>query len=1119
MTGTRFGSTSLKTRYFRIIASVFALIILCGTAFFLYINRAQTQISEDRNQLNKKTAIINELAENLNEIFFRARGYIALKNENELVLLNQALRDFDGVLKSYSQLNLSPEEAKYREDLRTFFIEYKSTLLPKALKLAGEDDYNALRTFSEEGITARVNGFLEYTKGYKQRAEAASNDLAKQSIHRANGFTLVAFLFSTAILLLFTLLVWRILRNLIAPILKLEGATHSLAAGEEILLGTIHQKDEIGRLYNAFLDMARSIQDKEEELMMQNEELQAQQDELHDQQHRLQRSLNEIESMMKALDQSAAVGILSAKGVFTYANDNLSSYTGYRNSEIIGYTYKLFELSNMRPEDMEEMYRKLKTGGVWMHEAGLNTKSGDTTWLNLTIVPYLNSEGAIYQYILIASDITSLKNIQQELALTLKATEQTKSILELNNQLNHDISYTLDKDEFVNKFLQFMTRLYAFDSSFFLLNRDNVYASQGIPQERIGHYIEDSSSEMMLHRLKTEKSYVVKRPATELEQGISPGKLFCYDYYTTVTNADGEILAVFCGTRIGHAFNNEELNEIQGLMNRVSLAIERLFMYDEIEHARKLNQDIVNNVNEGIQFVDTEGTMLHINKVLCQLTDFRESEERSQVPKNVWMEHFMQAANESEMIREFFREALEQDFTNSLSMKYSIGTESVKHVDMYAIPVFRRDARIGTLFVHRDITREYELDLMKSELVSTVSHELRTPLSSVLGFTELLLARTMKPEKQLKYLETIHKEAKRLTELINDFLDLQRMESGKQQYITAPANLSEIVLGVLDQYKLGTHNVLLTDEAHNAEVEVDRDKIIQVMTNLLSNAIKFSPDSNEVNVHLHNEEDRIVVSIQDHGLGIPKDQIGQLFQKFRRVDNSASKRIGGTGLGLAICKEIIDKQKGEIGIGSVEGEGTTVWFSLPNLHSEHRPYEEDNGKWNADKEVKPNVMIVEDDYSLSLLLSEELKGKGFRVTHHYHPQKAFDQALKTPFVAIVVDLMLGEELDGWDLIRMLKEDHRTEHIPVVISSALDKSDKNALNNVIQKYLTKPYPPGELSSTLEEIVMIRQASGEVLFPDNRPEEDKSEDRDSVQDPGTDKEKPDKEKDNDRDWEKD
>jgi CheY-like chemotaxis protein/anti-sigma regulatory factor (Ser/Thr protein kinase) len=291
------------------------------------------------------------------------------------------------------------------------------------------------------------------------------------------------------------------------------------------------------------------------------------------------------------------------------------------------------------------------------------------------------------------------------------------------------------------------------------------------------------------------------------------------------------------------------------------------------------------------------------------------------------------------------------------------------------------------------------------------------------------------------------------------------------------------VLGVIDQYKLNsTHHILFFDEAQNAEVEVDKDKIVQVMTNLLSNAIKFSPGSKEIKVRLHNEESRVVVEVQDYGLGIPKNQIGELFQKFRRVDNSASKRIGGTGLGLAICKEIIEKQKGTIAIESVEGEGTVVRFSLPVLHAAGARHEDDLvQKLNLETEQKPSVMIVEDDYSLSLLLSEELKGKGFRVIHHYHPQQAFDQALKTPFAAIVVDLMLGEELDGWDLISMLKNDERTQNVPIVISSALDKADKELLDNV-QKYLTKPYPPGELTGTLREIVEIKQGTGEVLFPD-------------------------------------
>ncbi|WP_052088339.1 ATP-binding protein [Paenibacillus wynnii] len=1072
--------TSIKTKYLRIIIILFSIIILLGSISFIYLNKKQTQQQEAREVLQNKTNTIDVLAESLKEVIFRARSYAAFKSDNDLELLNTEFQKLDGLMNTYSLLDLSTEEVQFRDDIEAFYTQYKTDILPEMIRLVDADDYAGLRAFSQDGTTQDVNSFILYTKEFKQKSDLTLDTMAMDSIHKANNLTWIGFLFSTLILLFFTWITWRIIKDLINPILLLEGATHSVAAGDEILLSQLHSQDEIGRLYNAFLDMARSIQDKEEELMMQNEELFAQQDELQAQQSKLQNSLSEINSMMKALDQSSAVGILTDKGVFSYANDNLSEYTHYKKSEIIGYTYRLFEVNNISSIHFQRIFRKLKNGGVWSDEVQILAKDESYLWLHLTAVPYLDENGNVYQYILIANDITSMKSTQQELATTLKNTQQTQMMLELNNQLNHEITYTLDKYEFADKFIQSMNRLYSFDSSFFLLVRDKIAAVRGIPQESVERYIENDNNEM-LYRMQTEKSYIIKRLSTPSEQGISPDVMYSYDYYTTVVNAKDEILAVFCGSRVGHSFTKEEINEVQGMMNRVALAIERLFMYEEIEHGRKLNQDIVNNVNEGIQFVDSEGNILHINKALRQIFDFRLSSEGTQIPKEQWMEHFTSQSMESKDFQRFYLTAISENSVESSSMKYSIGSKPVKHIDVYAIPVFRRNTRIGTLFVHRDITREYELDLMKSELVSTVSHELRTPLSSVLGFTELLLSKTMKPEKQLKYLETIHKEAKRLTDLINDFLDLQRMESGKQQYVTEHANLSEIVLGVIEQYKLSnTHQVLLVDEAQNAEVDVDKNKIIQVLTNLLGNAIKFSPNSSEVKVLLHNEQGYIVVQIQDSGMGIAQDQISQLFQKFRRIDNSASKRIGGTGLGLAICKEIIDKQQGTIGIDSVEGEGTTVWFRIPVLHAEATGQEEDHNKWSTDKENKPNVLIVEDDNSLSLLLSEELKAKGFRVTHHYHPQKAYDQALKTSFVAIVVDLMLGEELDGWDLIRMLKTDPRTENIPIVISSALDKSDKD-LMNVVQKYLTKPYPPGELSNTIEEIVKIKQGLGEVLFP--------------------------------------
>ncbi|WP_151734584.1 ATP-binding protein [Paenibacillus tengchongensis] len=1081
MSRTKFANLSIRSKYFRIITAMFIVVILTAGCLFIYINSQQAKLSRERETLQYKAQTINELAATLNDVFFRARGYISLKNDNELQLAYAALEKLDVVLASYSQLKLSPEETQFLGDLRAFKTEYENEMLPQAIAYVQTDDYESVRELSESGSTARVNDFLAYTKNYKVRADQVQNDMVQQSVRQSNMFTVTAFALSALLLLLFMIIIWRILRTLVNPIIKLETATHSLAAGEAVLLGELNTQDEIGRLYGAFLHMARSIQDKEEELTVQNEELQAQQDELQDQQFRLERSLSEIESIMEALNQSFAVAILSAKGVFTYINEKVTEYTGYRAAEIVGHPYRLFEMRNLSSAQLEDMQRKRETGMVWSDELLIDAKNGTPLWLHLTLKPYLNDEGGIYQYILIASNITSLKHAQQELAATLTRTEETKTMLERSNQLNHDITYTLDKQQFAGKFIDFMNRQYAFDSSLFLLIRGGIAATKGIPAEMVKQYLD---GEGMLYRMQTEKSYVTVRPASRSEQGISPVQLDAYDYYAAVMSADNEILAVFCGTRVGASFSEEETKDIQGLMNRVALAIERLYMYEEIEHARTLNLDIINNVAEGIQFIEMDGTMSQMNKALRQMFSYGKWNEGNRMPPDRWLEHLLGQVGESEALRHFYNQAMAADFTNSGTMKYSIGGEMLKHVDVYAIPVFRREERLGTLFVHRDITREYELDQMKSELVSTVSHELRTPLSSVLGFTELLLNKTMKPDKQQKYLQTIHREAQRLTDLINDFLDLQRMESGTQQYNPEKLNLSELVLGVIEQYKLGsTHHILFEDEAENAAVEADRNKLIQVLTNLFSNAIKFSPGRGEIKVMLRNEPGVIVVEIRDKGLGIPQDQIGQLFQKFRRVDNSAAKRIGGTGLGLAICKEIIEKQNGTIGLESAEGEGTTVWFRLPVLQPQTARPEEEPYKWSPDKDEKPSVMIVEDDYSLSLLLSEELKAKGFKVTHHYQPQQAFEQALRTPFQAVIVDLMLGEELDGWDLIMMLKHDERTADVPIVISSALDQADQSLLENV-RRYLTKPYPPGELSSTLQDILNASGASGEVLFPETR-----------------------------------
>lgn len=230
-----------------------------------------------------------------------------------------------------------------------------------------------------------------------------------------------------------------------------------------------------------------------------------------------------------------------------------------------------------------------------------------------------------------------------------------------------------------------------------------------------------------------------------------------------------------------------------------------------------------------------------------------------------------------------------------------------------------------------DISERKEMERLKDELVSTVSHELRTPLTSLRGFAELMLKRDFPSEKQREFLGIIHRESLRLTELINDFLDLQRIESGRQKYDFEARELEPLLretLSVFNQ-ELGRHSLRLNVSPSLPLVHVDAARLQQVMTNLLSNALKFSPQGGQITVGARLEGEVVKVWVTDQGVGIPPEAIPNLFHQFFRVDNQDTRSIGGTGLGLALVKEIVKTHGGRIWVESTVGIGSTFFFTLP----------------------------------------------------------------------------------------------------------------------------------------------------------------------------------------------
>lgn len=228
-----------------------------------------------------------------------------------------------------------------------------------------------------------------------------------------------------------------------------------------------------------------------------------------------------------------------------------------------------------------------------------------------------------------------------------------------------------------------------------------------------------------------------------------------------------------------------------------------------------------------------------------------------------------------------------------------------------------------------------QIERLKDELVSTVSHELRTPLTSLRGFAELMLKRSFSPEKQKEFLSVIHKEATRLTELINDFLDIQRIESGKQTYHFEELNIAPLFRDVVTVFMSTTehHTFQLEIDEQLPKVQADSARVHQVLANLLSNALKFSPQGGQIRIGARQEHEHLTVWVADDGIGIPPEVMPRLFSKFFRVDNKETRTIGGTGLGLALVKDTIEAHGGQVWVESVLGHSSTFFFTLPLINS------------------------------------------------------------------------------------------------------------------------------------------------------------------------------------------
>ncbi|CAM3625462.1 cell wall metabolism sensor histidine kinase WalK [Cytobacillus oceanisediminis] len=249
----------------------------------------------------------------------------------------------------------------------------------------------------------------------------------------------------------------------------------------------------------------------------------------------------------------------------------------------------------------------------------------------------------------------------------------------------------------------------------------------------------------------------------------------------------------------------------------------------------------------------------------------------------------------------------------------------------------------GLITVLHDITEQEKIDMERREFVANVSHELRTPLTTMRSYLEALAEGAWKDEEIApNFLDVTQNETERMIRLVNDLLQLSKMDSKDYRLTKEWIDFIFFYNRIIDRFEMTKQQNVTFERRlpdHSAFVEIDEDKLTQVLYNIISNALKYSPEGGKVTFSIGEKDEFIIVSVSDEGVGIPKENIDKIFERFYRVDKARTRKLGGTGLGLAIAKEMVEAHGGEIWATSTEGKGTTISFSLPYVRTEEDDWE------------------------------------------------------------------------------------------------------------------------------------------------------------------------------------
>ncbi|WP_138502748.1 PAS domain S-box protein [Nostoc sp. PA-18-2419] len=756
------------------------------------------------------------------------------------------------------------------------------------------------------------------------------------------------------------------------------------------------------------------------------------------------------------------------------------AYTGQTQEQVAGWGW----IDPIHPDDCAHSAEVWNTAvanrGIYQTEYRLRGKDGIYRYFSVCGAPVLEADGSIREWIGTCTDIHDRK---------LAEAENQR----LMDMLNHSSDAVIVRDfaDNITHWSQGAERLYG-------------WSSQEVKNRAIIHNLLDTIFPKPLAQIQTE----CLQQGTwegELQHTTRDGKcIIVQSRWTMQLDASGQPCATLeintdITARKQAEIGLRQLNQqLEARVTERTAALE-----NTLAEAQGLNA-ILDNLADGLLVTDTTGQITHFNPAFLAMYGLT-----GDTLKGHYQE--LPISGLADLVQK-----TQSHPSEVLAAEVTLAKERIGQA--VAAAIFKRGSGnepatcFGSALLIRDITVEKEIDKMKTDFISTVSHELRTPLTSVLGFASIikeklesdvfpmLTGEDRKLQKTIKRvgdnLNIIVSEAERLTSLINDVLDIAKMEAGKVEWQMQPLDPTELLdwatTSTAALFETNGLELITEIEPGLPEVVGDRNRLLQVLINLISNAIKFT-QSGSISCRIKQENDAICISIIDTGVGIAPEDQPKVFEKFRQVGDTLTDKPKGTGLGLPICKQIVEHHGGRIWVESQPGKGSTFSFIIPIYTSNHKT----SAKLNLDALVKQlkehvittntvpyenrkTILVVDDDANIRELLRQQLENEGYNVREAKDGMDAIHQIKIARPDLILLDVMMPQ-INGFDVAAVLKNNPQTADIPIIILSIIENKERG-YHIGIDRYLTKPINTENLLGEIGLLLTQGTSSKKVLVVD-------------------------------------